>query len=51
MKHIRTTFTTNENLVDQSFRSSYLVDLKEINGAFEIKEHKKRVNITRPYQC
>ena len=50
MRHIRTTFTTNENLVDQSFRSPYFVDL-EINGAFEIKERKKRVNIMRPYQC
>ena len=51
MKHIRTTFTTNENLVDQSFKSPYFVDLEEINGAFKIKERKKRVNITRPYQC
>ena len=25
MKHIRTTFTINENLVDQSFRSPYFV--------------------------
>ena len=29
----------------------YFVDLEEINGAFEIKECKKRVNIRRPYQC
>ena len=41
MKHIRMTFTTNENLVDQSFRSPYLVDLEEINGAFEVKNIRK----------
>ena len=51
MKHIRMTFTTDENLVNQSFRSLYFVDLEEINGALEIKERKKRVNIMRPYQC
>ena len=51
MKHQRITFTTNEDLVDQSFRSSSFEDLKEINGAFEIKERKKRLNITRPCQC
>ena len=40
MQHQRTKFTTNADLVDQSFRSPFLVDLEEINGAFEIKEHK-----------
>ena len=51
MRHIKTTFTTNEDLVDQFFRSPYFEDFKEIIRAFEIKEDKKRVNITRPYQC
>ena len=51
MRQIRTTFTTNEDLVDQFFRSPYFEKIEEINGAFEIKERKKRVNITRPYQC
>ena len=49
IRHLRTIFMTNEDLVDQSFRSPYFEDLEEINGAFEIKEHKRRVNITRPY--
>ena len=38
-------------MIDKSFRSPYFEDLKQINGAFEIKEPKKRVNITRSYQC
>ena len=44
-------FTTKEDLADKAFRSSYFEDLKEVNGAFEMKEYKRRVNITRPYQC
>ena len=48
MKHLMTIFTTNEDLVDKSFRSSFFKDLEEINGAFEIKECKRRVNITGP---
>ena len=51
MRHIRTTFTTNEDLVDKAFRSPYFKDLEEINGAYEIKGRRRRVNITRPYQC
>ena len=51
MRHLRMIFTTNEDLVDQSFRSLYFKDLEEINGAFKIKEWKRRVNITRPYHC
>ena len=50
MRHIKTTFTTNEGLVDKSFRAHF-EDFEEINGAFEIKQHKRRVNIMRPYQC
>ena len=41
----------NQDLVDQFFRYLYFKDLKEINGAFKIKELKRRVNITRPHQC
>ena len=51
MKHQRTMFMTNEDLVDKTFRSPFFEDLEEINGAFKIKEHKRRVNITRAYQC
>ena len=49
--HIRTAFTINEDLVDKAFRSPFFEDLEEINGVFVIKERKRRVNITRPYQC
>ena len=29
----------------------FFEDLEEINTAFEIKEHKRQVTITKPYQC
>ena len=51
IKHTKTTFTSKEYIVDQSFRSPFFEDLEQINGAFEIKERKRKVNITRPYQC
>ena len=50
MKHLQMTFTTNEELVDESFRLSFFEDLEEINTAFKIKEHKQQVTIMRPYQ-
>ena len=50
-KHTRTTFTTNEKDVDKALRSPFFDDLDEVNGAYEIKEKKKNVNVTRPYQC
>ena len=50
-KHVRVTFTRNEDSVDKAFRSPFFEDLEEINEAFEISERKKRVTITRPYQC
>ena len=40
VKHKIMTFTTNEDLVDQSFRSPFLEDLDEIHGSFKITEHK-----------
>ena len=46
MRHLRMIFTTNEDLADQSFRFPFFRDLKEISGAFKIKERKRRVNIT-----
>ena len=46
MKHLKTTFTINEELVDETFRA-----LKEINTAFKIRERKPQVTIMRPYQC
>ena len=51
MKHLKTTFTVNTELVDKSFRSPFFANLKEINTAFEIRECKQQVTITRPYQC
>ena len=49
-KHEKTTFTTNEELVNQSFTSPFFKDLEEIHGTFMIREHKLRVNITRLHQ-
>ena len=51
-KHISTKFTTDENLIDKIFRSPYFDDLEEISeGAFEVRQRKRQVTITRPYQC
>ena len=51
-KHMNTKFTTNEKLIDEIFRSPFFDDLEEIsNGAFEVSQRKRRVTITRPYQC
>ena len=50
-KHERTIFTNNETLVSQSFGPPFFKDLEEISDAFEIKEGKKKVNITRPYHA
>ena len=51
-KHMNTKFTTDEKLIDEIFRSPYFDDLEEIsNGAFEVSQRKRRVTITRPYQC
>ena len=51
MKHLKTTFTINKELVDKSFRWPFFEDLEEINTAYKIKKHKRQVTITRPYQC
>ena len=51
-KHISTKFTTDEKLIDNIFRSPFFEDLEEINeGVFEVRQRKKQVKITRPYQC
>ena len=51
-KHMNTKFTTDENLIDKIFRSPYFDDLEEISeGAFEVRQRKRQVTITRPYQC
>ena len=51
-KHMNTKFTTDEKLIDEIFRSPYFDDLEEISeGAFEVSQRKKRMTITRPYQC
>ena len=50
MKHLKTTFTISKELVDETFKSPFFEDLKEINATFEIRECKCQVTITRPYQ-
>ena len=51
-KHMNTKFTTNEKLIDNKFRSPFFEDLEEINeGVFEVRQRKKQVTMTRPYQC
>ena len=51
-KHMNTKFTTNEKLIDNIFRSPFFEDLEQINeGVFEVRQRKKQVTITRPYQC
>ena len=51
-KHISTKFTRDEKLIDKIFRSPFFEDLEEINtGGFEVRQRKKQVTITRPYQC
>ena len=51
-KHMNTKFTTDEKLIDKIFRSPYFDDLEEIsNGSFEVSQRKRRMTITRPYQC
>ena len=51
MKHLKTTFTINEKLVDKAFRLLFFEDLEEINIMFEMKECKHQVTIMTPYQC
>ena len=51
-KHKNTKFTKDEKLIDEIFRSPYFDDLEEISeGVFEVRQHKRQVTITRPYQC
>ena len=51
-KHMNTKFTTDEKLIDKIFRSPFFEDLEEINeGVFEVRQRKKKVTITRPFQC
>ena len=51
-KHMNTKFTKDEKLIDEIFRSPYFEDLEEINeGVFEVRQRKRKVTITRPYQC
>ena len=51
IKHLNTTFAINEELIDETFRSPFFKELEEMNTTFEIKEGKRQVTITRPYQC
>ena len=51
-KHMNTKFTKKEKIIDEIFRSPYFDDLEEISeGAFEVRQRKRQVTITRPYQC
>ena len=51
VKHLSRTFTTDGNEVDMALRSLLFEDLEEIGDGYEIKEKKRKVEITRPYQC
>ena len=50
-RHTNTRFTNNEKDVDTVLRSAFFDDLEEIDGAYEIRERKKRIRIKIPYQC
>ena len=51
-KHMTTKFTKDEKLIDKIFRSPFFDDLEEISeGVFEVRQRKRKVTITRPYQC
>ena len=46
-----TEFTLKGMVVDKALMSSFFSNLKEIGGAYGIKEFKQTVMIKRPYQC
>ena len=50
-RHCYTTFTNDSQRVDTALRSAFFEDLEEIGDAYEIQERKRKVEITRPYQC
>ena len=50
-RHANTTFTSDEQRVDEAMRSPYLEDLEEIGDAYEIREGKQKVSVDRAYQC
>ena len=50
-RHCYTTFTVDDRKVDEALRSPFFEDLEEIGEAYEIQERKRKVEITRPYQC
>ena len=50
-QHHYTTFTADEKDVNDALRSPFFEDLEEIGEAYEIQERKRKVEITRPYQC
>ena len=50
-RHKSTKFIREERYVDKALRSPFFDNLKEIGGAYEIKEFKRTVMIKRPYQC
>ena len=48
--HKSTKFTRKEKVADRALRSPFFDNLKEIDGAYEIKEFKRTAMIKRPYQ-
>ena len=44
-KHTNTTFTSKESNVDTALRSAFFEDLEEIDGAYEIRERKRQIQI------
>ena len=51
VRHLCTTFITDGNEVDIALRPPFFEDLEEIGDAYKIKERKRKVEITRSYQC
>ena len=50
--HTNTKFTKDKKLIDEIFRSPFFEDLEEISEeVFEVRQRKKKVTITRPFQC
>ena len=50
-RHKSIKFTLEEKIVDKALRSLFFDNLKEIGGAYEIKEFKPTVLIKRSCQC
>ena len=50
-RHHHTTFTADKKGVNDALRSLFFEDLEKIGEANDIQERKRKIEITRPYQC